>query len=175
MTVLPVFPVVKQMSRTIALIAAGCMAFGHASLYAKSAGDFVGYWKDPDAEGVVQTYLCRSSKFSSEKNALCARIVWVKDAASKQGGVRRAEEDCNHQIMLLKKFDKGIWEDGFTYDVRDQKTWQIKIRLSEDLNTARVRRFLGDEHNGKTEYFTRVNGAQSTCKGAPPDKAAFGR
>lgn len=123
------------------------------------ADDIVGIWLTTGKEPAkIQIYKSGEKYFG--------KIVWLKNAT--ENGVPRFDKnnsDKNKQnqkilgLVILKgfRFDgDDEWEDGEIYDPESGKTYNCYLSL-KDINTLKVRGYVGISFLGRTELWTRSN------------------
>jgi uncharacterized protein (DUF2147 family) len=125
--------------------------------------DFLGYWKTPEGDGIVQLKRCALYR-DAQPTALCGFVVWDSDVANPNRTIPLA---CNRKVFEAAKFDDGVWKDGWAFDTRRKKFFSVKLRLKDDH--LLVRSYVGSEMNGETEMFTRVTTVPAGCEGLAPE------
>jgi uncharacterized protein (DUF2147 family) len=133
--------------------------FSITTLSQNKADDIIGVWLTAGKEpGKIQIYKS-AGKFYG-------KIFWVKNP-TKNG---KPKTDINNPdaskrndpivgLVILKgfKFDgDDEWKDGDIYDPQSGKTYSSYIYLS-NINTLKVRGYIGLSLFGRTETWTRVN------------------
>ncbi len=128
--------------------------------------DFVGLWRTPEGDGIVQLQKCPLFR-DAPPTALCGTIVWDREVNNAQ---RSTPLDCNRRIFEANKFDGVSWNQGWAFDTRKRKFYHSKLRLKDGRLHARI--FVGSEVNGETVIFNRVDSVPAGCEGRQPDSTA---
>jgi uncharacterized protein (DUF2147 family) len=93
---------------------------------------FAGIWIDHTGRGAVEILPCAE--------ALCGRIVWLKEPNDKAGQpfrdvknedrAKRAQPICGLQILgNLKLQPDGSWDHGWIYDPEQGERFDVELRL----------------------------------------------
>jgi len=135
------------------------LALAAAPAFAADPKDVAGLWLSHDQDAVIEMKPC-----NEDASAMCGTIVWDKDALPNSG---KTANDCGKRIARLKKFDDGVWRDGWVHDPRDNKTYKGAVRVKD--GRLHIRAFLGVEVLGQTEELTRADALPPGC---PPPEAA---
>ncbi len=123
------------------LICATAVSLGISAM-AATADDAKGLWMGAENDAVIEFKPC-----PDQKEALCGRIVWDKDAGT-------PADTCGEQIARLNRYENDAWRDGWVYDPRTKKKYKGALRVkSGELN---IRAFVGVELLGQTEQLKRV-------------------
>lgn len=130
---------------------------------ADTADDFLGYWKTPQGDGIVQLQRCALYR-NAPPTGLCGVIVWDAEVNNPH---RVLALDCNRKVFEAAKFEDGVWKEGWAFDSRNKKFYNAKLRLKGELLS--VRTYIGSEITGQTEMFTRVKEVPSGCEAKLPD------
>lgn len=112
--------------------------------------DAKGLWLSADKGAVIEFKDC-----SDPAGALCATIVWDKDAGTPL-------DTCGLMIAKLKKYDDEAWRDGWVHDPRTKKNYKATVRVNKD--TLALRAYIGAEILGETEEMSRVAALPAGCK-----------
>lgn len=126
------------------------LALALTQAHAGSPNDAKGYWQVADKSAVLEFKECVDAA-----NALCAVIVWDKDAGTPQ-------DTCGMQIAKLKKYEDNAWRDGWVHDPRTKKNYKATVRVNAD--TLALRAYIGTELLGETEQMNRVATVPTGCK-----------
>lgn len=151
---------IKQWKFIVGVLPLLCVDFALAGV---GSDEFLGYWKTPEGDGIVQLKRCALYR-DAQPTALCGVVVWDSDAANPNRTIPLA---CNRKVFEAAKFDDGVWKDGWAFDTRRKKFFSVKLRLKDD--NLHVRAFVGSEMNGDTEIFTRVTTVPAGCEGRMPE------
>ena len=117
---------------------------------ASGPNDAKGLWLSADKAAVIEFKDC-----SEPAGALCATIVWDKDAGTPL-------DTCGLMIAKLKRYDDGAWRDGWVHDPRTKKNYKATVRAKQD--TLALRAYIGTELLGETEDMSRVTVLPLGCK-----------
>lgn len=128
-----------------------------------SRDDFLGYWKTTEGDGVVQLEKCALYK-NAAPSALCGTLVWDVDVDNPR---KTAPVACNRKIFEAARFEAGVWQNGWAFDVRRKKFFSAKLRMKEGRLHVRV--YVGSEMNGETMVLTRVGEIPPGCEGKKPE------
>ncbi|MEM7525967.1 MAG: DUF2147 domain-containing protein [Pseudomonadota bacterium] len=140
------------------------------ALDAAFAGDPTGLWLTQKKGVIVNLYEC------GDDGALCGRTVWMKRMVNKDGSPRidaknpepslRSRHWCGIEVISdVKPAGDGAWKGGEIYDPKTGDTFDFDI--SERGDGLKVRGYLGLPLLGKSETWTRTDGAGvSLCEGA---------
>jgi uncharacterized protein (DUF2147 family) len=119
------------------------------------ADDVVGIWlTSGDHPAKVQIYKSGEKYFG--------KIVWLQSTVDNKPMVdaNNPDEKKRNQpiigLIMLKsfEFDDDEWDDGTIYDPENGKTYSCHLTL-KDINTLRVRGYIGIPLFGRTEIWTR--------------------
>ncbi|MBM3554032.1 MAG: DUF2147 domain-containing protein [Alphaproteobacteria bacterium] len=126
-------------------------------------------WTAP-ALGANGTWLTESGGGQVEigpcGEALCGRIVWLKEPLDTAGQPKRDKENPDPArrerpilgLAMLEGFrpaGENKWADGTIYNPEDGKTYSCTMTL-EGNGTLKVRGYVGVPLFGKTQVWTRV-------------------
>lgn len=125
----------------------------------------VGIWFDDTGQGAIEIGPCGEM--------LCGRIVWLKDPASKTGGPltdalnpdprQRQRPICGIQIIGgLEKQPNGAWDNGWIYDPKEGKSYDVEIRLN-DPDRLQVKGYLGVKFLSETFIWQRAPAELQRC------------
>lgn len=146
---------------------AAALACGAAIACAQSADDFTGLWSTAKKDAVVRMDRCKAHAQSLSATALCGTIVWDIELNNPN---RTIPLDCNRKIVQLTRFNDGVWERGWAFDSRDEKSYEVKLRISEDRQKLIARLYVGNEMQGKNETFYRIAKVPPGCEGKRPER-----
>lgn len=131
--------------------------------------DPTGLWLTEKKGVIVDLYPCGGDR-------LCGRTVWLKKMTNKDGSPRldannpdpalRGRHWCGIEAITdVKAAGDGAWEGGEVYDPKTGKTFDFDIERKGD--SLKVRGYLGVKLLGKSETWTRTDGAgKELCGGA---------
>ncbi len=117
------------------LVCAG-LAFARAAQAAPASNaKAIGIWRTADNNALIELFPCA--------DALCGRIVWIKDPLGADGQplrddrnpepALRARPRCGLQIIEgLRPNDAATWEAGEVYDAWEGKRYRLKAELQGD-------------------------------------------
>lgn len=117
-----------------------------------------GLWIDHTGRGAVEILQCAE--------ALCGRIVWLKEPNDKAGQplrddknedpARRAQTICGLQILgSLQRQPDGSWDNGWIYDPDQGERFDVELRLrSPDL--LQVKGYKGFKFLSETYQWKRA-------------------
>ncbi|MDC1067638.1 DUF2147 domain-containing protein [Candidatus Kapabacteria bacterium] len=112
--------------------------------------DIFGTWLTQDQDGKFEIYE-RDGKFFG-------KLVWGKNPnkldENNPNPKLRNRKLVGSEILTEFIFDNGEWVDGKIYDPRDGDTYSCNMWL-EDLNTLKIRGYVGISLFGKTVTWTR--------------------
>lgn len=139
----------------------GMFIFSANTATAQKASDILGIWLNADKDAHVQIY--------QEGDKYFGKIVWMLTPNDPETGKPKTDNLNPDEalqsrprmgLILLKDFvfDEDEWEDGTVYDPKSGKTYSAYMEFSdeEDLNTLKLRGYIGVSLIGKTTYWTRV-------------------
>jgi uncharacterized protein (DUF2147 family) len=107
-----------------------------------------GVWVDHTGRGAVEITECAG-------NALCGRIVWLKDAANKSV--------CGKQIIgSAKRSSAGTWDGGWIYDPDRDTRYSVELKLL-DPNRLRVMGYMGSKMFNETYTWKRASVELARC------------
>lgn len=136
---------------------------GARAFAADTVDDFIGYWKTPQGDGIVQLQRCALYR-NAPPSALCGVIVWDAEVNNPQ---RVSALDCNRKVFEAAKFENGVWKGGWAFDARSKKFYNAVLRLNGEFLS--VRTYIGSEITGQTEIFTRVKEVPLGCEKKLPE------
>jgi uncharacterized protein (DUF2147 family) len=139
------------------------LSYKSLSLAQVNADSFVGYWITGEKDAIVELKRCSLFK-NAPPTGLCGTIVWDVHHNNPN---RTNPLDCNRQVFQATKYDKEAWIDGWAFDTRVKKFYNAKLRLKD--GNLHVRAFVGNEMNGQTEIFRRVDVLPSGCENIKPE------
>ncbi len=128
---------------------------------AQKSSDVIGVWLNADKDAHVEVY--------QQGNKFFGKIVWMKDPIDPVTGKPKVDNlnpDPALQsrpkmgLILLNNFvfDEDEWTDGEIYDPKNGKTYSCYMEFEDlsDLNTLKIRGYIGVSLVGRTTYWTRV-------------------
>jgi uncharacterized protein (DUF2147 family) len=130
-------------------------------------GDIFGLWVSEDGRGAVQIAPCGGG-------AVCGHIIWLRDKTRLDGGPlvdvfnpdpsQRSRPICGLQVIGGAKHQAdGSWDEGWIYDPKAGKTYDVALSL-QDANTLAVRGYVETQVLGRTLYWTRAHGGLPKCR-----------
>lgn len=125
------------------------------------ADDILGVWMNEDKDAHVKIY--------QEGDKYFGKIVWIKDPIDPETGEPKLDKHNPDPelktrpslgIQLLTNFvwDGDEWDDGDIYDPKNGKTYSCYMKFPDetDLDTLKIRGYVGISLLGRTTYWTRV-------------------
>ncbi len=117
------------------------------------AGDIVGTYMNPEADGVIKIYESGGKYFG--------KIIWTKNPDKLDDNnpdvSKRTQKRRGLIFMNNFKFDgDDTWEDGTIYDPKNGKTYDCKVTRDAKGNLD-IRGFIGISLLGRTSHFTKVD------------------
>jgi uncharacterized protein (DUF2147 family) len=128
--------------------------------------DVTGIWLGHDKDGHVEIKPC--GRF------LCGFIISILDRSLppnphdiyNEDAAQRARPICGLQVLGELKQGGSSWNDGWVYDPRRGKRFDVDIWL-DDPNTLSVRGFMGVRILSETKIWTRARGDVPRCAKPP--------
>ena len=131
-----------------------------------AAGGFGGVWLDDTGDGAVEIAPCGK--------ALCGRIVWLKSPVAADGAPltdgrnpdpkRRARPICGLDVIGdLKRQRNGSWDDGWIYDPKDGKSYDLELKLRGPDRLV-VTGYMGVKFLSETFLWTRAPAVIERCR-----------
>lgn len=125
-----------------------------------------GVWLDDSGKGAIEIKACASS--------MCGYIVWLKESNGRNGRplrdrlnpepTRRNQPICGLQVIgRLKPQQDGSWDQGWIYDPKQGKAFDVEIRRVS-ANGLQVKGYLGMKFLSETFVWRRVEGEFVRCK-----------
>ena len=153
-----IMPLPRRLLPLVALIAAALTP----ALSGAATGPY-GLWMTQKKGVIVDVYACG--------DALCGRTVWLKKMTHKDGAPRldaknpdtalRTRHWCGIEVITgVKPAGVNKWDDGDIYDPKTGETFSFEMKHNGD--TMKVRGYLGVKLLGKSETWTRTDGAGVT-------------
>jgi uncharacterized protein (DUF2147 family) len=157
------------MAATLASIAAAVL-FGAA--FAQTPGappaappNYSGLWYDDTGQGAVEIAPCG--------DRLCGRIVWLKTPVDATGQplvddlnpdpARRRQPICGLPVIGdLKRQRNGGWDEGWIYDPKEGKAYDVELRL-RSADTLQVTGYLGIKLLSETLIWKRAPDSLKRC------------
>ena len=147
------------MKQLLSFIAFLLMSF---TLQAQDDADkVVGVWLNGEGTGQIQIYKTTSGHYAG-------KIIWLKEPIDPDTGKpkldkrnpdksKRNEPTLGLINMHGFKYDADDkeWENGRIYDPKNGKDYACKMSMS-DINTLKVRGYIGISLIGRTDTWTRV-------------------
>lgn len=156
--------------RVCGLAAAACLAaaLGASAQQPRSATPVVtvppaaagltGIWIDHTGRGAVEITQC--------DDALCGRIVWLKEPNDKKGQplrdvnnedrTRRSQTICGLQIIGGLRLQRdGSWDNGWIYDPEQGERFDVELRLRSP-DVLQVKGYKGLKFLSETYRWTRA-------------------
>jgi uncharacterized protein (DUF2147 family) len=150
----------------LALSVAGAAAQAPAPKPAATAATGIpGVWIDDKGDGAIEIGPC------GEK--LCGRIVWVKDPNDDKGkplvdhfnpeAGKRKRPICGLPVIGgLKKQANGSWDEGWIYDPKDGKSYDLEV-TQKGTDKLQIKGYLGMKFMSETFIWTRAPASQVKC------------
>lgn len=124
-----------------------------------------GVWYDDTGQGAVEIRPCGER--------LCGRIVWLKDAATKDGQPltdalnpdprQRQRPICGLQVIGdLKLQPNGTWDNGWIYDPKEGKSYDVEIKLQAP-DRLQVKGYLGVKFLSESFIWQRAPAELPRC------------
>lgn len=152
-----------------ALLALSLMTFLPAA-EAQSPGPagFIGVWYDDTGKGAVEISSCGSS--------LCGRIVWLREPNDANGrpltdgynpeAGKRKRPICGLPVLGgLKRQSNGTWDDGWIYDPKEGKSYDVELRL-RGADTLQVTGYIGTKLFSESFTWVRAPASLPRCAAA---------
>ncbi len=110
--------------------------------------DIRGVWIDDSGKGAIELRLC-----GRQKQSMCGYVVWLRNPKSRSGKPlrdvlnpkpqNRKRPICGLQVIgRLKPQTNGSWDNGWIYDPKQGKSFDVELRLNGQ-NTLKVTGYLG--------------------------------
>ena len=126
------------------------------------ADDILGVWMNEDKDAHVEIY--------KVGDIYSGKIVWLEEPIREETGKPKLDKENEDEslrtrpvmgLLLLKDFTfdgDDEWEDGEIYDPKNGKTYSCYMEFEDedDMNTLKIRGFIGISLLGRTTYWTRV-------------------
>jgi uncharacterized protein (DUF2147 family) len=124
-----------------------------------------GIWIDDTGQGAIEIMPCAER--------LCGRIVWLKDPFTKAGAPLtdgynpeaklRQRPICGLQVIGdLKLQPNGAWDQGWIYDPKEGKSYDVEIML-KGPDRLQVKGYLGVKFLSETFIWTRAPADIQRC------------
>lgn len=124
-----------------------------------------GIWYDDTGQGAVEILPCG--------DRLCGRIVWLQETLSQNGQPLTDELNpdprlrnrpiCGLQVIGdLKLQAGGVWDQGWIYDPKEGKTYDVEIRLRSP-DQLQVKGYLGVKFLSETFIWQRAPAEIQRC------------
>lgn len=135
-----------------------------------------GIWYDDTGQGAVEILACG--------DRLCGRIVWLKENLSQDGQPltdalnpdprRRERPICGLQVIGdLQLQADGAWDQGWIYDPKEGKSYDVEIRLLAP-DQLQVKGYLGVKFLSESFIWQRAPAEIQRCA-APASLPARGQ
>ena len=148
---------------------------GCAIAFATSAAareDVRGVWIDDSGKGAVELRLC-----GSRKQSMCGYIVWLRDPIGRSGKPlrdvlnpepkNRKRPICGLQIIgRLKPQTNGAWDNGWIYDPKQGKAFDVELRL-HGRDQLKVTGYLGIKLFSESFIWRRAPEKVERCSATP--------
>src|SRR5262245_33486115 len=126
---------------------------------------YPGVWYDDTGEGAVEIVPCG--------DRLCGRIVWLKAPLDKAGRPltdgynpdprRRQRTICGLDVIGdLKRQRGGIWDEGWIYDPKQGKQFDVELKL-RSADALQVTGYLGVKFLSETFIWRRAPADLKRC------------
>ncbi|MGE8941676.1 DUF2147 domain-containing protein [Leptospira interrogans] len=143
----------------------GAPAAKAAPLPAAPVTPTAGIWVDDTGQGAIEILPCG--------DLLCGRIVWLKDPNAKDGrpqtdvlnpnAGQRQRPICGLQVIgNLKQQSNGSWDNGWIYDPKEGKSYDVAISLRAP-DKLQVTGYLGVKFLSETFTWTRAPAELQRC------------
>jgi uncharacterized protein (DUF2147 family) len=119
------------------------------------ADGITGVWIDHTGRGGVEISECGAN--------LCGRIVWLKDAANKEG--------CGVQVIgNARSVGKDTWDGGWIYDPEKNARYSVELKpIGSDK--LRVTGYMGSKLFSEIMIWKRAPADLARCDGSEPASA----
>lgn len=150
--------------KSFLIVMTGLLLFPFTALNAQEvkADDILGVWLNEDKDAHVNIYM--------EDGKYYGKIVWLLNPIDEETGKPKLDDENEDEslrnrpvmgLMLLRDFEfdgDDEWEDGRIYDPKNGKDYSCYMKFEDenDMNTLKVRGFIGFSLLGRTTYWTRV-------------------
>lgn len=133
---------------------------------AAPANGFVGVWLDDTGEGAIEIAPCGSQR-------LCGRIVWLKKPNDETGkpltdgynpeATKRRRPICGLPVIGdLKQQTNGAWDDGWIYDPKVGKSYDVELKLRA-ADRLQVTGYLGTKFLSESFIWSRAPASLARC------------
>lgn len=133
-----------------------------------------GVWYDANKDGAIRLFQCGPN--------LCGQIFWIKNPFQKSGAPlvdgnnpnasKRKRPICGLQIIgSLKKKSASFWVDGWIYDPKVGKEYNVQLTLASQ-NVLQVRGYLAFPALGETRVWRRAPDSLPKCADGQRDAEA---
>ncbi len=130
-----------------------------------ASSPMLGVWYDDTGGGAVEIGPCG--------DRLCGRIVWLKDPTDKTGKPitdgynpktnQRNRPVCGLQVIGdLKPQPNGSWDDGWIYDPKEGKSYDVELKLRTP-DRLQVVGYLGTKFLSESFIWTRAPADLKRC------------
>jgi len=129
-------------------------------VYAQDADKVLGLWLNGEGTGKIQIFKTTSGHYAG-------KIIWLKEPTDPDTGnpkldKRNPDKAKRHVavngLVNMRAFeyepDDKVWGHGKIYDPKNGKEYSCKMELA-DINTLKVRGFIGISLLGRTDTWTR--------------------
>jgi uncharacterized protein (DUF2147 family) len=133
-----------------------------------------GVWYDDTGKGAVEIVPCEAAPApGAMPRRLCGRIVWLKNPNDKAGqpltdgynprAALRGRPICGLQVIGdAKPMRNGSWDEGWIYDPKEGKSYDVEIRLRSPERLA-VTGYLGVKFLSETFIWKRAPADLPRC------------
>jgi len=155
-------------AHAIRAVVAGAFLLAQSDAVAASQGGPQGLWLSDTKDGVIRVASCGAR--------LCAHLYAILDPKVPQSArdvhnenaALRTRPICGLPLMgKLQKQGPATWGDGWVYDPKVGKTYDVEITL-RDPGTLVVHGYIGVKFMGKTIVWTRASSSVTRC--TPPKR-----
>lgn len=142
-----------------------------AFLVSHPAHALEGLWLTQNGKGIVAFRSCAES--GGAENAVCGHMQWVAEPHDASGALKLDANNPDtelqsrplcalHLIGDLVQSAGGRWENGWVYNPRNGKRYDVRIDVTSETE-LKMRGFLGIALFGKTQTWTRVADNRGGC------------
>jgi len=146
----------------VAFLVVAVLASGFKMPAKYSADAIVGTWWNQEKTSKIEVY--------KKGNEYQGKVVWLKNEFEDGSDTQPNLDDKNPDESLQKReimglviltglvWDDDEWDDGSIYDPKKGETYSCYAEFEDedDLNTLKLRGYIGISLIGRTSYWTRV-------------------